>query len=101
MREEKLIPLEEAIRRLSSLPAENLHLEKRGKLAKGNYADVVVFDPAQIQDHATFEAPHQLSTGVRDVLVNGRAVLREGRATGATPGRFVRGPGYKPRAAVK
>jgi N-acyl-D-amino-acid deacylase len=98
VRDEQLIPLEEAIRRLTSLPAENLHLEHRGRLAPGYFADVVVFDPAHIQDHATFAAPHQLATGVRDVLVNGTAVLRAGEPTGATPGRVVRGPGYRPRA---
>ncbi|MEQ1895705.1 MAG: amidohydrolase family protein, partial [Planctomycetota bacterium] len=98
VRDEMLIPLEEAIRRLTSLPAENLHLEHRGRLAPGYFADVVVFDPARIQDHATFEQPHQLATGVRDVLVNGTAVLREGEPTGATPGRVVRGPGYRARA---
>ena len=97
VRDEQLIPLAEAIRRLTSLPAENLHLEHRGRLAPGYFADVVVFDPARIQDHATFEAPHQLASGVRDVLVNGTAVLRAGEPTGATPGRVVRGPGYRAR----
>ncbi len=100
VRDEKLIPLAEAIRRLTSLPAENLHLARRGKLAPGNFADVVVFDPETVQDHATFDAPHQLATGIRDVFVNGQAVLRDGEATGATPGRVVRGPGYCKRARV-
>ncbi len=72
----------------------------RGKLDAGYFADVVVFDPATIQDHATFEEPHQYSTGVEHVLVNGVQVLRDGEHTGATPGRVVRGKGYKPKAAA-
>ena len=94
VREEKVIPLEEAIRRLTSLPATNLKIQQRGGLAPGYFADVVVFDPATIQDHATFEEPHQYSTGVRHVFVNGTQVLKDGEHTGATPGRFVRAPGY-------
>ncbi|MBX6366298.1 MAG: amidohydrolase family protein, partial [Gemmatimonadetes bacterium] len=94
VREEKVLPLAEAIRRLTSLPATNLKLKKRGLLTSGYYADVVVFDPARMEDHATFEQPHQLATGVRDVFVNGVPVLRNGQHTGATPGRFVRGPGW-------
>lgn len=97
VRDEKLVPLEEAIRRLTSLPAGNLGLRDRGHLAPGLKADVVVFDPATIQDHATFEKPHQYSTGVIHVLVNGVPVLRDGEHTGATPGRVVRGPGYASR----
>jgi N-acyl-D-amino-acid deacylase len=100
VRDEHLIPLEEAVRRLASLPAANMKLARRGRLAAGNFADVVVFDPRTIQDHATFEAPHQLATGVRDVFVNGRAVLRDSQPTGSVPGRFVRGPGYKPRSGA-
>ncbi|HET9986644.1 MAG TPA: D-aminoacylase [Longimicrobiales bacterium] len=95
VREAKVVPLEEAVRKLTSLPATNLKLKKRGSLKPGYYADVVVFDPARIADHATFEKPHQLATGVRDVFVNGVQVLRNGEHTGATPGRFVRGPGWK------
>ena len=95
VREEKVIPLEEAIRRLTSFPATNLKIKQRGRLAPGYFADVVVFDPATIQDHATFEKPHQYSTGVRHVFVNGTQVLKDGEHTGATPGRFVRGPGTK------
>ena len=95
VREEKLIPLEAAIRRLSALPAENLKLDRRGLLKPGYFADVVVFDPARIQDHATFEQPHQYATGVRDVFVNGVQVLRDGEHTGAKPGPVVRGPGWK------
>jgi N-acyl-D-amino-acid deacylase len=95
VRDEQLVPLEEAIRRLSGLPAENLGIKDRGRLAEGMMADIVIFDPAAIQDHATFENPHQYSTGVRDVFVNGVQVLRDGEHTGATPGRVVRGPGYR------
>jgi N-acyl-D-amino-acid deacylase len=97
VRDEKLVPLEEGIRRLSALPAENLGLKQRGRLAEGMMADIVIFDPRTIQDHATFEKPHQYSTGVRDVFVNGVQVLRNGEHTGATPGRVVRGPGYRTR----
>ncbi len=99
VRDDKVIPLEEAIRRLTSLPAENLKLQKRGALKAGNYADVVVFDPATIQDHATFDKPHQYSTGVQHVFVNGVHVLKDGEHTGATPGRVVRGPGWTGRKA--
>lgn len=95
VREEKVISLEEAIRRLTSLPASNLKIQKRGTLAPRFYADVVVFDPAKIQDHATFARPHQYSTGVQHVFVNGEQVLKDGNHTGAKPGRVVRGPGYK------
>jgi N-acyl-D-amino-acid deacylase len=95
VRDEKLVPIEEAVRRLSGLPAENLGLKERGRLAPGMMADIVIFDPQTIQDHATFEKPHQYSTGVRDVFVNGVQVLRSGDHTGATPGRVVRGPGYR------
>lgn len=94
-REEKLFSFEEAIRRLTSLPAENIGIQKRGKLAVGQYADINVFDPEQIYDHATFEKPHQYSTGMSHVFVNGVQVLKDGEHTGARPGRFVRGPGYK------
>lgn len=95
VREEKTMSLQDAIRRLSGLPAENLRLQKRGLLRPGYFADVVVFDPATIRDLATFEQPHQLATGVAHVLVNGEPVIRDGRHTGATPGRFVKGPGWK------
>jgi N-acyl-D-amino-acid deacylase len=94
VREEGIIPLEEAIRRLSGLPAANLQLEGRGSLTPGAYADVVVFDPETVIDRATFEEPHQLATGVLHVFVNGQQVLRDGEHTGATPGRFVKGPGW-------
>jgi N-acyl-D-amino-acid deacylase len=95
-REEQVIPLAEAIRKLSGLPAENLGLSERGLLREGHYADVVVFDPATIADHATFERPQQYATGVRHVLVNGIQVLADGEHTGATPGRAVWGRGRKP-----
>jgi N-acyl-D-amino-acid deacylase len=95
VRDEKVIPLQEAIRKLTSLPAENLKLKDRGLLKANYFADVVVFDPAKIQDHATFEKPHQFSTGVHHVFVNGVHVLKNGEHTGATPGRFLRGPGWK------
>jgi N-acyl-D-amino-acid deacylase len=96
VRDERLIPLEEAIHRLTWLPASNLGLRGRGRLARGYYADVVVFDPARIQDRATFEQPHQYSTGVVHVFVNGVQALKDGEHTGVTPGRFVRGRGYRP-----
>ena len=95
VRDEKLVPLEEGIRRLTSLPAENLGVKERGRIAEGYYGDVVIFDPATITDHATFEKPHQYATGVVHVFVNGTQVLKDGEHTGATPGRVVRGPGYQ------
>jgi N-acyl-D-amino-acid deacylase len=94
-RDEKVISLQEAIRKLSKLPATNLKIERRGELKVGNYADVVVFDPAKVKDNATFEKPHQYAEGVIDVFVNGKAVLLKGEHTGATPGKFVKGPGFK------
>ena len=94
VREEGVISLEEAIHRLTGLPASNLKLEGRGKLAPDAFADVVVFDPAAVIDRATFEEPHQLATGVIHVFVNGEQVLKEGEHTGAMPGRFVKGPGW-------
>ncbi len=95
VRDEQIIPLAEAIRKLTSLPASNLKIQRRGLLKEGYYADVVIFDPATIQDHATFDKPHQYSTGVTHVFVNGVQVLKDGEHTGATPGRFVKGPGSK------
>lgn len=93
VREEKVISLEEAIRRLTTLPAGNLKIKKRGSLTPGYFADVVVFDPATIKDHATFEKPQQYAAGVQHVFVNGEQVLKDGEHTGAKPGRVVRGPG--------
>ena len=94
VREEKVIPLEEAIYKLTSLTADKLKIKKRGLLKEGYYGDVVLFDPNTISDHATFDDPHQLATGMHHVFVNGVQVLNEGEHTGATPGRVVRGPGY-------
>ncbi|CAN5368626.1 amidohydrolase family protein [soil metagenome] len=94
VRDEHVVSLEEGIRRLSALPADNLRLHERGQLKVGNFADVVVFDPNTVRDNATFDKPAQYATGVRDVYVNGVAVLAGGEPTGATPGRVVRGPGW-------
>ena len=94
VREKNLISLEEAVRRLTSLPAENLKIKKRGLLKVGNYADVVVFNPETITDLATFNTPYQLAVGVVHVFVNGEQVLKDGIHTGATPGRVVWGPGW-------
>ncbi len=93
VREEKLLPLREAVRRLSGLPATNLGLDHRGFIKEGMFADVVVFDPATIADRATFAQPHQYAIGVRDVFVNGVQVLSDGEHTGAKPGRALSGPG--------
>jgi N-acyl-D-amino-acid deacylase len=95
VRDEKVISLAEAIRRLTSLPASNLKIEKRGSIQIGYYADLAIFDPVKIQDHATFENPHQYSTGMVHVFVNGTQVLENGEHTNAKPGRVVRGPGWK------
>jgi N-acyl-D-amino-acid deacylase len=95
VRDEKIIPLEEAIRRLTWMPARNLRIASRGALTPGYFADVAVFDPATIIDHATFQKPHQYSTGMVHVFVNGVQVVRNGKHTGAKPGRVVRGPGWK------
>ncbi len=94
-RDEKLIPLQEAVRRLAALPAHNLGIRDRGMLRPGYYADIAVFDPKTVRDNATFERPQQLATGMREVFVNGVQVVRDGAHTGATPGRFVKGPGWK------
>lgn len=96
VREEKLISLQEAVRKLAALPAENLKLDRRGRLREKYFADVVVFDSAKIQDHATYDKPHQYATGMIHVFVNGVQVLKDGSHTGAKPGRFVHGPGWKP-----
>ena len=97
VREEQALTLPEAIRKLSALPASNLSLDDRGMLKSGFVADVVVFDPATIADHATYEKPHQLATGVSEVLVNGRLALSAGKPTGATTGRVVRGRAWTGR----
>jgi N-acyl-D-amino-acid deacylase len=96
VREEQVITLADAIRKLAALPAHVLRIERRGELKEGFYADVVVLDPETIQDHATFVEPHQYATGMVHVFVNGEHVLRDGDHTGATPGRVVRGPGWVP-----
>ena len=93
VRDEKVITLSEAIRRLSAFPATNLGLDHRGMLKEGMFADVVAFDPATITDHATFEKPHQYATGVKHVFVNGVQVIKDGEHTGAKPGRALWGPG--------
>ncbi len=95
VRDEQLISLEEAVRKLAALPAGVLGLDRRGELKPGYYADIAVFDPGAIQDHATFIDPHRYATGMRHVFVNGVQVLAEGDHTGATPGRVVRGPGWR------
>ncbi len=97
-RDEGILTLEQAVRRMSGLPAEFLDLEDRGLLREGYHADVVVFDPATVADRATFEEPHQLAVGVDHVFVNGEQVVADGEHTGATPGRFVRGPGWSEAA---
>jgi N-acyl-D-amino-acid deacylase len=94
VRDEQVLSLQEAIRKLAALPAQTLRIDKRGELKPGFYADVVVFDPDTIQDHATFLQPHQYATGMLHVFVNGEQVLKDGEHTGATPGRAVRGPGW-------
>jgi len=93
-RDEKVLPLEEAVRKLAALPAQVLKIDRRGELKESFFADVVVFDPDTIQDHATFAEPHQYATGMVHVFVNGEQVLKDGEHTGATPGRVVRGPGW-------
>ena len=94
VRDEGVLPLQEAIRKLTTLPATNLALRERGALLPGYVADVVVFDPATVQDHATYDDPHRYATGVVHVFVNGTRVLDDGEHTGALPGRVVRGPGW-------
>ena len=96
VRDEKVMPLEEAVRKMTSAVARRLSIQDRGLLQEGLYADIAVFDPKTIMDHATYEQPHQLSTGVRHVFVNGVEVVRDGKHTDAKAGRIVRGPGYVP-----
>jgi N-acyl-D-amino-acid deacylase len=97
VRDEQVLPMEAAIRKLAALPVEALGIERRGNLVEGFFADVVVFDPETIQDHATFTEPHQYATGMVHVFVNGEHVVKDGEHTGATPGRVVRGPGWTGR----
>ena len=94
-RDEKVLSLALAIQKMSKLPATNLKIKKRGELKIGNYADIVVFDPRTVLDHATYDQPHQYATGITDVFVNGIAVIKNGEHTGNKPGRFVKGPGWK------
>jgi N-acyl-D-amino-acid deacylase len=94
VREQHVLPLEDAVRKMTSAVAERISLRDRGLVREGMYADLVVFDPATVIDHATYEHTHQLSTGILDVFVNGVAVVRDGKHTGAKPGRAVRGPGW-------
>jgi N-acyl-D-amino-acid deacylase len=94
VRDEHATTLQDAVRRLTSLPASNIGIKQRGSLKAGYYADVVLFEPATIADHATFEKPDRLATGVDDVFINGVQVLKDGKHTGAKPGRVVRGPGW-------
>jgi N-acyl-D-amino-acid deacylase len=95
VREEQVISLEEAVHKLTTLPATNLKLKKRGALKAGYFADVVVFDADKIKDNATFEKPHQYASGMKDVFVNGEQVLKNGEHTGILSGRVVHGPGWK------
>ena len=95
VRDERLVDLAEAIRRLTSLPATNFRLVDRGVLRAGAHADVAIFDPAAVRDLATYAQPHQFAAGMRHVIVNGQLALRDGVPTGARPGRFVRGPGQR------
>ncbi|MCA9737336.1 MAG: amidohydrolase family protein, partial [Gemmatimonadetes bacterium] len=95
VREQGVMPLEDAVRKMSAAVATRLSIGDRGVLREGLMADIVVFDPETVIDVATFEQPHQLSVGVRDVFVNGVAVVRDGAHTGAKPGRIVRGPGWQ------
>lgn len=101
VRDQKVTTLQDAIRRLTSLPATTFKLKKRGCLQADCFADIVVFNPATINDHATFEKPHQYATGVQHVFVNGVQVLRDGEHTGAKPGQVVRGPGYGPTKGIR
>ena len=94
VRDEKLVTLEDVIRRLTSFSAHTLRITDRGWLKEGYFADVVMFDPAKIQDHATPDQPHHFSTGMPHVFVNGVQVLKDGDHTGAIPGHVVRGPGW-------
>jgi N-acyl-D-amino-acid deacylase len=95
VRDERVLPLEDAIRKMTSAVADRLSLHDRGVLEPGMFADVVVFDPATIGDRATYEQPKQLSVGMKQVFVNGVQVIKDGQHTGAKPGRALRGPGFR------
>jgi dihydroorotase/N-acyl-D-amino-acid deacylase len=94
VREQHILTLEDAVRKMTSAVAERLSIRDRGTLREGNYADIMIFDPNTIIDRATYEKPHQLSEGVKWVLVNGVPVVADGQVTGDKPGRIVRGPGW-------
>ena len=94
VRDRGVVSLQEAVRKLAALPADNLGIAERGRLVAGHYADIAIFDAATVADHATYEDPHQYATGMVHVFVNGSHVLRDGEHTGALPGRVVRGPGW-------
>jgi dihydroorotase/N-acyl-D-amino-acid deacylase len=94
VRDDRVMPLEDAVRKMSSAVASRLSIRDRGVLREGAFADIVVFDPATVDDRATYQQPHQLSVGMHHVFVNGVQVVRSGRHTGAKPGRIVRGPGW-------
>src|SRR6185503_1073201 len=95
VREQKILTLEDAVRKMTSAVAERLSIRDRGQLHEGFFADIMIFDPNTIIDRATYENPHQLSEGVKWVLVNGVSVVSEGRVTGEKPGKLVRGPGWR------
>ncbi len=95
MREERLLTLEEAVRKMTSLPAQRMRLWDRGVIRPGAFADLVVFDPATVRDRATFENPKQYAEGMRYVAVNGQLVVDDGQLTSARPGKALRGPGYR------
>jgi N-acyl-D-aspartate/D-glutamate deacylase len=95
VRDERILTLEDAVRKMTSAVADRLSIRDRGELREGMYADVMVFDPNTVIDRATYEKPHQLSVGMKYVIVNGVAVVSDGKVTGAKPGKVVRGPAYR------
>ena len=95
VRDEQALTMKEAIRRLTSLPAKNTGIQDRGSIQLNNYADIIIFDPEEVNDKATFEKPHQYAVGMKHVFVNGEQVLKNGEHTGALPGQIVRGPGWR------
>ena len=95
VRDEQAITMKEAIRRLTSLPAKNIGIQDRGSIQLNNYADIIIFDPEEVNDKATFKKPHQYAVGMKHVFVNGKQVLKDGEHTGAMPGQVVRGPGWR------
>ena len=97
-RDEKVLTLEKAIQKLAKVAATHLHIRKRGELKSGYFADILVFDPAKVEDHATYEKPHQYATGMIHVFVNGTQVLKDGEHTNAKPGRFVKGAGAEKKS---